>query len=234
MPVITINGNIGCGAVTIGQMVADQMHLDFVDRLVLTQAARLVGTPVGALIDKEQRVDRFRDRLGRMIQTMLERSAVSGVSGEPYFGRGIETLPPETYMELAGETTATAQKVDDKAFLDATTTVVKDLQRKGDVVIIGRGANVILADTPGVTHVGLLAPLDVRVEYMISREHFDRDEAQGYVEELDRARVAFFRKFFEKVGPDDPSIYHMMLNMGRMESKTAAEVIVHTARDLAG
>ena len=234
MPVITINGNIGCGAVTIGQMVADQMHLDFVDRLVLTQASRLLGTPVGALIDKEQRVDRFRDRLGRMIQTMLERSAVSGVSGEPYFGRGIETLPPETYMELAGETTATAQKVDDKAFLDATTTVVKDLQRKGDVVIIGRGANVILADTPGVTHVGLLAPLDVRVEYMISREHFDPDEAQGYVEELDRARVAFIRKFFKKVNPDDPSLYDMMLNMGRMESKTAAEVIVHTARDLAG
>jgi len=169
-----------------------------------------------------------------MIQTMLERSAVSGVSGEPYFGRGIETLPPETYVELAAETTATAQKVDDKAFLDATTTVVKDLQRKGDVVIIGRGANVILADAPGVTHVGLLAPLDVRVEYMISREHFDPNEAKGYVEELDRARVAFFRKFFEKVGPDDPSIYHMMLNMGRMESKTAAEVIVHTARDLAG
>ena len=234
MPVITINGNIGCGAVTIGQMVADQMHLDFVDRLVLTQASRLLGTPVGALIDKEQRVDRFRDRLGRMIQTMLERSAVSGVSGEPYFGRGIETLPPETYMELAGETTATAQKVDDQAFIDATTTVVKDLHRKGDVVIIGRGANVILADTPGVTHVGLLAPLDVRVEYMIGREHLDRDEAQGYVEELDRARIAFFRKFFEKVGPDDPSIYHMMLNMGRMESKTAAEVIVRTARDLAG
>ncbi len=231
MPVITINGNIGCGAVTIGQMVADQMHLDFVDRLVLTQAARLVGTPVGALIDKEQRVDRFRDRLGRMIQTMLERSAVSGVSGEPYFGRGIETLPPETYMELAGETTATAQKVDDQAFIDATTTVVKDLQRKGDVVIIGRGANVILADTPGVIHVGLLAPLDVRVEFMITREHFDRSEAQGYVEELDLARIALNRKVF-KVNPDDPSLYHMMLNMGKMELKTASEVIIHAAGDL--
>ena len=234
MPVITINGPIGCGAVTIGQLVAEQLELNFMDRLVFTEASRIVGTPVGALIAKEQRVDRFRDRLGRVIQTMLERSAVSGVSGEPYFGRGIETLPPETYMELAGETTATAQKVDDQVFIDATTTVVKDLQRKGDVVIIGRGANVILADTPGVIHVGLLAPLDVRVEYMIVREHFDPDEAQGYVEELDRARVVFFRKFFEKVGPDDPSIYHMMLNMGRMESKTAAEVIVHTARDLAG
>ena len=233
MPVITINGPLGAGAVTIGQMVAQQLNLDFVDRLVFTQAARLVGSPVGPLIDKEQRVDRFRDRLGRMIQTMLERSAVSGVSGEPYFGRGIETLPPETYMELAGETTATVAKVDDQAFIDATTTVVKDLQRKGDVVIIGRGANVILADTPGVIHVGLLAPIELRAETIMGTEHFDREEAQGHVQELEQARIAFFRKFF-KTHPDEPNLYHVMLNMGRMEFKTAAEVIVHTARDLAG
>lgn len=29
MPVITINGPIGCGAVTIGQMVSEQMNLNF-------------------------------------------------------------------------------------------------------------------------------------------------------------------------------------------------------------
>ena len=232
MPVVTINGSIGSGAVTIGQIVADQLRLDFVDRFVFTQAARLVGSPVGALIDKEQRVVRFRDRLGQFIQTMLERSAVSGVSGEPYFGRGIETLPPETYMELAGETTATVHKVDDQAFIDATTTVVKDLHRKGDVVIIGRGANVILGDTPGVIHVGLLAPFEARVETMMSREHFDREEARGYVEELDRARVAFFRKYFKAPDPDDPSLYHIMLNMGRIEAKTIAEIIINTTRDL--
>ena len=231
MPVITINGNVGCGAVTIGQMVADQLHLNFVDRLVLTQAARMVGAPVGALIDKEQRVVRFRDRLGRFIQTMLERSAVSGVNGEPYFGRGIETLPPETYMELAGEGSATDPKVDDQAFIDATTTVVKDLHRKGDVVIIGRWANVILADTPSVIHVGLLAHLDVRVETIMGREHFDREEAQGYVEEVDRARVAMTRKFF-KTQPDEPTLYHMVLNMDKIQFKTAAEIIVHAAGDL--
>ena len=55
MPVITINGPIGCGSVTVGQMVSQQLNINFVDRLVFTQAARLVGTPVGALIDKEQR-----------------------------------------------------------------------------------------------------------------------------------------------------------------------------------
>ena len=231
MPVITINGNVGCGAVTIGQMVADQLQLKFVDRLVLTQVARIVGSPLGVLIDKEQRVVRFRDRLGRFIQTMLERSAVSGVNGEPYFGRGIETLPPETYMELAGEGLATEPKIDDKAFIDATTTVVKELHRKGDVVIIGRWANVILANIPNVIHVGLLAHRDVRVESIMRLEHFAKEDAQVYVEELDRARVALTRKYF-KSQPDEPTLYHMVLNMDKIQFKTAAEIVVHAAGDL--
>jgi shikimate kinase len=59
MPVITINGPLGAGAVSIGQMVAEQLEMNFYDRLIFTQAARLIGTPVGAVIAKEQRVDRF-------------------------------------------------------------------------------------------------------------------------------------------------------------------------------
>jgi cytidylate kinase len=162
---------------------------------------------------------------------MLERSAISGVSGEPYFGRGIEMLPAETYTELAGDPSSTAQSVNDKAFIEATTSVIRDLARSGDVVIIGRGSNIILADDPGVIHVGLVAPLEVRAETLMRREHFSREEAVTYVEELEQARVTFFRKFF-KVSPYDPALYHMVLNMGMLQQKTAAEIIAQTAGDL--
>ena len=230
MPVITINGPIGCGAVTIGQMVSEQMNLNFVDRLFFTEAARIIGTPVGTLIAKEQRVDRFRDRLGRFVQTMLERSAMSGVSGEPYFGRGIENLPPETYMDLTGEGSV-AQKVDDKTFIEAMTKVANDLHAQGNAVIIGRGANQILADASHTLHVGLLAPMEVRVKTLIDREHFEKEEAEIHVEELERAREDFIMKFW-KVHPNEAKHYHMMLNMGKMNPKTAAEVICHAAGDL--
>ena len=40
MPVITINGPLGAGAVSIGQMVAQELEMNFYDRLVFTQAAR--------------------------------------------------------------------------------------------------------------------------------------------------------------------------------------------------
>ena len=231
MPVITINGPIGCGAVTIGQMVSEQMNLNFVDRLFFTEAARIIGTPVGTLIAKEQRVDRFRDRLGRFVQTMLERSAMSGVSGEPYFGRGIENLPPETYMDLAGEGRV-AQKLDDKTFIEAMTKVANDLHAQGNAVIIGRGANQILADASHTLHVGLLAPMEIRVKTLIDREHFEKEEAEIHVEELERAREDFIMKFW-KVHPNEAKHYHMMLNMGKMNPKTAAEVICNAAGDLA-
>ena len=231
MPVITINGPIGCGSVTIGQMVAQEMNLNFVDRLFFTEASRIVGTPVGTLIAKEQRVNRFKDRLGRFVQTMLERSAMSGVSGEPYFGRGIENLPPETYMDLTGEGGGVAHKLDDKTFIDAMSKVAHDLHQQGNAVIIGRGANHILAGAAHTLHVGLLAPMEVRVQTLIDREHFEREEAEIHVEELERAREDFVQKFW-KVHPNEANHYHMMLNMGKMSPKTAAEVIVHAAGDL--
>ena len=232
MPVITINGPVAGGPTEVGQMVSQLLDINYVDRMVFAEAAKLVRSPVGALIEKEQRVVRFRERLGRFLQTMLERSAVAGVSGEPYFGRGIEMLPAETYLELAGDPSSSAQSLNDQAFIEATTSVVRDLARAGDVVIIGRGANMILANVPGIIHVGLVAPLEVRVETAIRREHFTREEAQRYVEELEQARVIFFRKFF-KVNPFDPSLYHIMLNMGEVQPGTAAEIIANAAGQLA-
>ena len=162
---------------------------------------------------------------------MLERSAMSGVSGEPYFGRGIENLPPETYMDLTGDGSV-AQKVDDKTFIEAMTKVANDLHAQGNAVIIGRGANQILADAPHTLHVGLLAPMQVRVKTLIDREHFEKEEAEIHVEELERAREDFIMKFW-KVHPNEAKHYHMMLNMGKMNPQTAAEVIRSAAGDLA-
>ena len=110
--------------------------------------------------------------------------------------------------------------------------MIKELAGGGDVVIIGRGSNMILADTPGVVHVGLVAPMDVRVDTMAKREMFSNDEARAYAEELENARVTFYRKFF-RVNANDPTKFHLMLNIGRISQSTAAEIIGHAAEDIA-
>ena len=127
MPVITINGPYGCGAIPIGQMVARKLNLDFVDRLVLTEAAKLLERPVGALINKEQRIDRFRDRLGRFIQTMLERSAISG---EVYAGGGADDHATQRLPGSGHRPGTKSTSVEDKEFIEATTTVSTTCTRR--------------------------------------------------------------------------------------------------------
>ncbi len=232
MPVITINGPIGSGNFDVGQLVAQRLGINYVDRMVLAQAARRVGAPVGSLMEKEQRVIRFGERLSRFMQTMLERSAISGVGSEPYFGHGTEMLPAETYTELIGDSPSANQTVNDKAFIEATSAVIRELAGNGDVVIIGRGANRILSDFPGVLHVAMLAPLEMRIDNIMAREHYTRPEAAKFVAELEEARIAFFRKFF-KVHPNDPELYHLILNAGKIRHETAAQMIVHAVEDLA-
>ncbi len=227
MPVITINGPIGAGSIAVGQQVAQDLRLNYVDRMVFAEAARIIGSPVSILMAKEQRVERFGDRVAALLGRVLERAAVSG---DYDLGVGIETLP-ETYHELAGESTSRVQRVNDQLFIDTTREVVRNLAQAGHVVIIGRGANVILGDTPGALHVGMLAPMSKRVHTIMEREHLNEAEASAYLEELEEARVKFFRKFF-KVSPEDPTLYHMMLDMGHMSDDTAAKIIAHATSDL--
>lgn len=228
MPIITINGTIGSGTFEVGQMVANTLNLNYVDRMVLAEAARRVGSPVGVLLEKEQRVVRFRERLGRFLQTMLERSAISGVSGEPYFGRGVEMLPAETYTELAGDASSSAQQVNDAAFIEATTSVIQEVASAGNVVIIGRGSNMILADTPGVINVALVAPMEYRVNTIMHREHLDQAEARAYLDQLEEARLTFFRKFF-KVEATDPDLYHLVINTGLIAQDAVIDAIARVA-----
>jgi cytidylate kinase len=227
MPVITINGPIGAGNIEIGQLLSHRLNIDYVDRMVFAEAAKLTGSPVGTLMAKEQKVLRFREKLGSFLQDMLERSAVSGISGEAYFGRGMEMLPAETYEELAGDPTRPGQKLNDKAFIEATTSVVKELAGNGNVVIIGRGSNIILQDVPGVLHIGLTASSEVCAATVLARENFSEPEAMKYTKELEEARIMFYKKFF-KVSPSDSTLYHLMLNMNRLTLDVASNMIIHT------
>ena len=231
MPIITFNGPIGCGGNELGLKVADLLDVDYVDRIVFAEAAKRVGSTISALAEKEERVIRLRDRIAYFLQNMLEKSAVSGAAGEPYFSPGIEMLPGEQYSDLADEPITESQRLSDSQFLEATTAVIQELASSGNVVVIGRGANIILKDAPGTVHVALAASPGKCVETIVERERFSRPEGEKFFADAERARQAFFRKFF-KVHCDNQSLYHVCLNMDRISLDTAAEIVVHMARDL--
>ena len=164
MAVVTLNGQIGSGGPEVGLEVAHHLHADYVDRLILAEAAKRIGATVQAVAGKESEVTRRRDRLGRFFQNVLERSAMSGAGGEPYFGPGVDVLLSRDYYSEDEEPITLAHEVDDKKYIEVTTTVIKDLAHEGNVVIVGRAGNLILKGEPGVLHVGTVAPMETAGE----------------------------------------------------------------------
>jgi len=52
-------------------------------------------------------------------------------------------------------------------FLHALQAAIYDFARKGQVVIVGRGGQVLLRNLPGVLHVRIFAPFDLRVKRLV-------------------------------------------------------------------
>ncbi|MBI4296978.1 MAG: cytidylate kinase-like family protein [Chloroflexi bacterium] len=230
MPVVTINGGFPTGSVMVGKQVAKILGIDYVDSLILMEASRKIGTPVEALASKEQaRPTRLGDRVARIMVTFLERSAATGATGDPYLTPGMYDIMSKTYESMAEEPSTKARELTDKAFVDVVSEVARELAEHGNVVIIGRGGNIVLRDMPKVLHVGLVAPMETRIKWIMENDRVDRREAEVLAQQRAQGRIAFFRKFF-KVDADDPLLFHMVINTGLVSVDEAAYVIADAAR----
>ncbi len=233
MTVIAIEGRAGAGAPDVGRIVARELDIDFVDRLILAEIARRVGSTVGALADQERRVPSFVNRLAQSVQRMLHRSAVAGMGGDPYFGPGVEHLLARPYNEMDEEAPASsAAELDDAHFRDTTAEVIRDIAEAGNVVILSRGGAAILRSRTDVLRVGMVARMEDRVARIMTLVKLDEQAAIDYIEHSDRAQHAYFQKAFES-SPIDPFLYHFMWNTSDVSVEYAAQVTIDAAREMA-
>ena len=231
MAVVTSNGQIGSGALEVAASVAKHLKFDYVDRLILEEAAKRVGATIEAVEQKELRKLGVKDRIARFIQIMLEHSAMSGTGSEPYFGPGIEGLLARRFPDVSESHITTEQELDDKRFIEVTKAVINELADEDNVIIVGRVSNVILKDKPGIFHVGFIAPLELRIKNIMRREHLSWSEAKKFTLDAEKARVDFFKHFF-KLDPNNPHLYHMMINLGYTDTGIAAKMVVNAVKEV--
>ena len=228
MAVIAIAGQIGSGGQDIGQEVANLLEAEFVDTYLLTEAANRTGMSREEWDARDMRVDSLADRVARLFQTFIQRSAAS-YTADPYMSG--EPLLSRTYEQAAAQPSNEEQTLDDQRFLEVTTEIIQELARLPRVVIIGRGATYILKDNPRVFNVLALAPRDVRIRRYAERASMSVDEVRKDVDDQEQHRQAFLRKFFG-VDPFDPSWFDMVLRVDRLEIKHYAQMVATGARAL--
>jgi cytidylate kinase len=111
----------------------------------------------------------------------------------------------------------------------------------GNMVIVGRGGQVILGTYPDVLHVRVQAPLEERLQRvrgypsLAGRTFSDSVEARRAAQDLiisSDARSEEYMWRFYGVDWSDPQLYHMVINTSKSSLELAASVIIEAARRL--
>jgi cytidylate kinase len=119
---------------------------------------------------------------------------------------------------------------DEKTISIFTAEEVLDLAVRGNVLIRGWGATLLLKDVPHVPCIRVCAPLDLRVRRLMERlETDDEDLARHEIEVDDAARAARMGEHFN-VSWGDPTLYDLTLNTERVPIATCVDQVVALAK----
>ena len=229
MTVVALGGLTGAGARTMGPALAGKMGADYVDRLILTNVARHVGATVEALHQREERPPTRGERFTRFLQRVLERSAVTGAGGDPYFGPGVAAFLTEEYEDLPEPTVTRGHELEDEKYIEGVQLAINDMATDENIVMVGRGCYYILKDAPNVLRVGIEAHIDDRIATIAERERLSLDQAASTVAARDEARNYFFNRFFDIEDPDAPEFFHFVINTSTIGQEYAIKMILDAA-----
>jgi cytidylate kinase len=197
MAVITISRQFGAGGRTIGQRVADKLGYSFADNEIIQMVAKEANVSPHWVESVEKEAG---SKLSRILSGMVSQKWLDRVLTDE---RGY---------------------IDEQIYLDYLVLIIAKIADEGDVVILGRGSQYILNDHPEAFHILLIDEVDNRVKFMMEHYHLDHKKATQVVGYEDRRRLSLYKKL-GKVDYDNPSLYHMVLNMSRMKLEKGCGLI---------
>ena len=206
--VVTISREYGGGGGEIASRLARRLGWVLVDHAIVERAARELGTSVE---DVEARDEATEGILARILESMQNL-------GPAYPGYAV---PPETLPILSAE--------DYRRTMEQ---IVRAAAAHGQVVIVGRASQVILADRQDVLHVRVVAPFPQRVAYVMQREGLDRHTAEARIHQKDHERASYLKREYHH-HPDQAQLYDLILNTSRLDLQRAVDIICFTVHQIA-
>lgn len=124
-----------------------------------------------------------------------------------------------------------ATSISGERLYEQQSNVIKEICAKGACVIVGRTADYVLRDHPGLVSVFLHAPLQWRAEKIVSRgDGKSYDEAASLASKYDRNRHDYYNYFTgRRWGHADN--YHLSLDASLLSEEDTAALIIDFARN---
>lgn len=105
-----------------------------------------------------------------------------------------------------------------------TAETILHLAQAGNVILVGRAANIITHKMPNTFHIRLIGSFERRVERIMRMGNMNRKDAENYVRKEDEARVNYLKHYFNQ-DPNNPLLYHLIINTDLIEPEEAAIIV---------
>lgn len=163
--VVTISHQLGCGGAYIGQKIAEEFHIPFVDRDILKRVADELHLAEADLENRDERLSSVWEKLTEQMYTV---PAAGWVPQYRPSDKELFYLESEYIVKIAEKTSA---------------------------VILGRGGRYILRETPRHVAIFVTAELPDRIERVAALFQITKEAAKEKIEANDQQRIAFNRAF---------------------------------------
>jgi CMP/dCMP kinase len=205
MATITISRHFGAGGATLGSRLAKRLGYRYVDDELIKEVATKTGVAAS------------------QVRT-FEKSGASKL---------MKLLDWVVSPEFIERHTAEKTRLSEERYVEEIKAIIHGLHEKGNVVIIGRGANYALKGYPNTMHVLLVADPDHRVHFLCEKYKMTKYEAESAVKRADMIRNRFLNCFSPEGYHDDPLLYTIILNMNDVTVDRAEDILVSLAHDMA-
>ena len=205
MSVVTISRLYGSGGSEIAARVATDLGWSLLDNGVIDGVAARLGIAPAEVAAREERVP-----------SMVERIADAMALGSQ------DWLTPLS---------ASKRPPTDEQLLEVTRHIVDEALARGPLVVVGRGAQSMLAERADALHVFCYAPRSALIARSMVRDKLDESAAAKLVDETNAQREQWVKKHFNRAWREH-SNYHLAVNTEWLGIQRAAELIASAARAL--
>ncbi len=208
MTIITMSRQVGSAAEELIERICNEWGLRLFDKSLMLHIAEEMGISEQEIEDYSE--DEYQPRIQQFFDELLRKrqATARGAIGEP------ETRTREQRARI----------LDTEQALDLVRATILSAYEEGDILIVGRGGQVILADKPGVLHLRIVAPLETRIQWLQETQDMTESTARRFVAQRDQATEEFIQ-LFHNAAVDDPLLYDMMLNTGGLGVEKCFAVI---------
>ena len=173
-----------------------------IDNEFVEQVSKLAGLPKEEVARREERAPGLLERLARTLAI---------ASPEMFVATGEHPIPVDT--------------VEEEQIVKTTERVIEEASAEGRVVLVGRGAQAVLATRPNALHVYVVASKPLRKKVAIERLGVSPSEADRMMQETDAHRDEYVKSHYGR-DRQDLTQYDLVVNAERLGFEGAASAIV--------